>query len=358
MIKIIDKYIIGKFLGTFFFMLGIIMFLAVVFDVSEKLSEFISNKAPLSEIVFNYYLNFVLFYGNMFSSMIIFLSVIWFTAKMAQETEIIPIWFSGRPITRFMRPYFMGATILMVLSLILNHFIIPRANKVRLSFEEKYYRDRMHVEEYHAEFPNNEVVYFSSYGSEDNLINEFVVEKWDKKKKITHFLKAKTAQNIIGTNKWILTDYFERKIGYPNDVLIQRQRKDTTFQFTIDDMAQRDNIAEAMTFTQLTKHIDRERKKGSSKIPYFEIELHQRTSYPFAAYILTIIGVAVSSQKKRGGIGINIAIGLGIVFIYIFVMKVATVATIKMGFPAYIAVWIPNMIFAFVALFMYRFAQK
>ena len=358
MIKIIDKYIIGKFLGTFFFMLGIIMFLAVVFDVSEKLSEFISNKAPLSEIVFNYYLNFVLFYGNMFSSMIIFLSVIWFTAKMAQETEIIPIWFSGRPITRFMRPYFMGATILMVLSLILNHFIIPRANKVRLSFEEKYYRDRMHVEEYHAEFPNNEVVYFSSYGSEDNLINEFVVEKWDKEKKITHFLKAKTAQNIIRTNKWILTDYFERKIGYPNDVLIQRQRKDTTFQFTIDDMAQRDNIAEAMTFTQLTKHIDRERKKGSSKIPYFEIELHQRTSYPFAAYILTIIGVAVSSQKKRGGIGINIAIGLGIVFIYIFVMKVATVATIKMGFPAYIAVWIPNMIFAFVALFMYRFAQK
>ncbi len=358
MIKIIDKYIISKFLGTFFFMLGIIMLLAVVFDVSEKLSEFIDNEAPFSEIIFNYYLNFVLFYGNMFSSMIIFLSVIWFTAKMAQETEIIPIWFSGRPISRFIRPYFIGATILMVLSLVLNHFVIPRANKVRLAFEEKYYRDRMHIEEYHAEFPNNEVVYFSSYGSEDNLINEFVVEKWSKEKKITHFLKARTAQNMIGTNKWVLTDYYERKIGYPNDQLIQKQRKDTTFQFTIDDMAQRDNIAEAMTYTQLTRHIDRERKKGSSKIPYFEIELHQRTSYPFAAYILTIIGVAVSSQKKRGGIGINIAIGLGIVFIYIFVMKVATVATIKIGFPALVAVWIPNMIFALVALFMYRFAQK
>ena len=358
MIKIIDKYIISKFLGTFFFMLGIIMLLAVVFDVSEKLSEFIDNEAPFSEIIFNYYLNFVLFYGNMFSSMIIFLSVIWFTAKMAQETEIIPIWFSGRPISRFIRPYFIGATILMVLSLVLNHFVIPRANKVRLAFEEKYYRDRMHIEEYHAEFPNNEVVYFSSYGSEDNLINEFVVEKWSKEKKITHVLKARTAQNMIGTNKWVLTDYYERKIGYPNDQLIQKQRKDTTFQFTIDDMAQRDNIAEAMTYTQLTRHIDRERKKGSSKIPYFEIELHQRTSYPFAAYILTIIGVAVSSQKKRGGIGINIAIGLGIVFIYIFVMKVATVATIKIGFPALVAVWIPNMIFALVALFMYRFAQK
>ena len=358
MLKIIDKYIIGKFLGTFFFMLGIIMFLAVVFDISEKLSEFIDNQAPFSEILFSYYMNFVLFYGNMFSSMIIFISVIWFTAKMAQETEIVPIWFSGRPITRFIRPYLIGATVLMILSLILNHFIIPRANKVRLDFEEKYYRDRMHVEEYHAEFPNNEVVYFSSYGSEDNLINEFVVEKWGKDKKIKNFLKARTATNIKGTNRWILSDYYERRVGYPNDVLIQKQKKDTTFQFTIEDMAQRDNIAEAMTFTQLTKHIDRERKKGSSKIPYFEIELHQRTSYPFAAYILTIIGVSVSSQKKRGGIGINIAIGLGIVFIYIFVMKVATVASIKVGFPAYIAVWIPNIIFAFVALFMYRFAQK
>ena len=170
MLKIIDRYIIGKFLGTFFFMLGIIMFLAVVFDVSEKLSEFIDNQAPFSDILFNYYLNFVLFYGNMFSSMIIFISVIWFTAKMAQETEIVPIWFSGRPITRFMRPYLIGASVLMILSLVLNHFIIPRANKVRLDFEEKYYRDRMHVEEYHAEFPNNEVVYFSSYGSEESCL--------------------------------------------------------------------------------------------------------------------------------------------------------------------------------------------
>jgi len=358
MIKLIDRYIIGKFLGTYFFMLGIIMLLAVVFDISEKLSEFIDNQAPFSEILLNYYMNFVLFYGNMFSSMIIFISVIWFTAKMAQETEIIPIWFSGRPISRFIRPYFLGATVLMILSLILNHLVIPRANKVRLEFEEKYYRDRMHIEEYHAEFPGNEIVYFSSYGSEDNLINEFVVEKWGDDKKIKHFIKARTAKNITGTNRWILNDYYERHVGYPNDQLIQKHQKDTTFQFTIEDMAQRDNIAEAMTFTQLTKHIDRERKKGSSKVPYFEIELHQRTSYPFAAYILTIIGVAVSSQKKRGGIGMNIAIGLGIVFIYIFVMKVATVSTIKIGFPAVVAVWIPNMIFAVVALFMYRFAQK
>ena len=167
MLKKIDRYIIKKFLGTFFFMLGLIMLLSVVFDISEKLSEFISNKAPLNDIFFKYYVTFVLYYGNTFSSLIIFLSVIWFTAKMAQDTEIIPIWFSGRPVSRFLRPYFIGATILTVLSLILNHFIVPRTNKVRLAFEEKYYRDVLTVDNYQAEYPGNELVYFSNYS--DNI---------------------------------------------------------------------------------------------------------------------------------------------------------------------------------------------
>ena len=135
MLKILDKYIIRKFLSTFFFMLGIIMLFAVVFDVSEKLSEFISHRAPFSAIIFEYYLGFIIFHCNMFSSMIIFISVIWFTAKMAQDTEIIPMWFSGRPINRFLRPYIIASTILMILSLVLNHFIVPRTNKIRLEFE-------------------------------------------------------------------------------------------------------------------------------------------------------------------------------------------------------------------------------
>ena len=146
MLSILDKYIIRKFLSTFFFMLGIIMLFAMVFDISEKLSEFISNNAPVSAIIFEYYLSFLLFHGNMFSSMIIFISVIWFTAKLAQDTELIPMWFSGKPISRFIRPYMIAATLLMLLSLLLNHFIVPNANKLRLGFEEKYYRDVMMVQ--------------------------------------------------------------------------------------------------------------------------------------------------------------------------------------------------------------------
>lgn len=358
MLKILDRYIIRKFLSTFFFMLGVIMLLAMVFDLSERLSEFIDNQAPLKAIVFDYYLNFILFYGNLFSSMIIFVSVIWFTAKLAQDTEIIPMWNSGKPFSRFLRPYMIAATIIMLISLVMNHFILPKSNRTRLDFEEKYYRDAMSVSDYHAEYPGHQVVYFSSYYQEDNLANDFVLEQWNDQNRITYLIKARTAENESGTNKWTLTDYYERRVGYPNDLVTEGHRKDTVFQFKIEEMAQRDNIAEAMTYAELRSFIDREKEKGSGNVPMYEIELYQRTSYPFAAYVLTIIGVSVSSRKKRGGIGVNIAIGLMIIFVYIFAMKVTTVAAMNVGFPASIAVWVPNALFGAVAYILYRFAQK
>jgi len=145
MLKILDRYIIRKFLTTFFFMLGVIMLLAMVFDLSERLSEFIDNQAPVSAIIVDYYLNFILFYGNMFSSMIIFVSVIWFTAKLAQDTEIIPMWNSGKPFHRFLRPYMISATILMIISLVMNHFILPTSNETLHKFEERYYREAMSI---------------------------------------------------------------------------------------------------------------------------------------------------------------------------------------------------------------------
>ena len=358
MLSIIDRYIIRKFLTTFFFMLGIIMLFAMVFDISEKLSEFISNKAPITAIFLDYYMNFILFYGNMFSSMIIFLSVIWFTAKMAQDTEIIPIWFSGRPLTRFYRPYLIGATVLMVISLVLNHFIVPWANNNRLAFEEKYYRDEISVEDYHADYPGNQSVYFSNYTNSEGQVHDFTIQRWNDSNEVVYFLKARYAKNYPGTNKWQLKDYYEKNILFPEGTLKFGIQKDTVFNFVMEEMAQRKTIAETMTFSELRNLISREKLKGSVAVSSYEIELHQRTSYPFAAYILTIIGVAVSSQKKRGGIGLNIAIGLGFVFIYIFAMKMTTVAAINVGFPTLLAVWIPNILFSIVAYVLYRLAQK
>lgn len=339
-------------------MMGVIMILAMVFDLADKLNDFIQAGATGKEILFEYFFNFMLLYANMFSPMIIFISVIWFTSKMAQDTEIIPIWNSGRTFGRFVRPYMIAATILMLLSLTLNHFLVPRANRVRLIFEEEYYWNNMQVNDYHAEFPGEQVVYFSNYTSESGIVHGFVVEQWNEKGEIVSFLKAKTAKNEPGSDKWILNDFFERKTSYPKDDLRVGHQLDTTFAFSIDEMATRANIAEAMTYFELKEFIERERDKGSTRVPTYEVVLYERTSLPFSTYILTIIGIAVASRKKRGGIGINIAIGLGIIFIYIFAMKVTSVAAMNVGLPSYIAVWVPNLLFGAVAYLLYRNVQR
>lgn len=358
MFSIIDRYIIKKFLTTFFFMLGVIMLLAIVFDLADKLNGFLEMGASGSQIMFDYYLNFLLLYANMFSSMIIFVSVIWFTSKMAQDTEIIPIWNSGRAFGRFVRPYMVSATILMILALMMNHFIVPRANKTRLAFEEKYYWNNMYVEDYHAEYPGNKVVYFSSYTSESNLVSKFTVEQWNDKGEMVSLLVAETATSEPGTKKWTLNNYFIRKYGEEHDQLIEGYKLDTTFTFTMEEMATRDNVAESMTFFELKKFIEREKFKGSSKVPTYEIVLYERTSLPFSTYILTIIGISVASRKRRGGIGVNIALGLGIIFIYIFAMKVMAVAAVNVGMPSYLAAWVPNVIFGAVAYLLYRNVQR
>jgi len=358
MLRILDKYIIRKFLSTFFFMLGIIMLFAMVFDVSEKLSEFISNKAPVSAIIFEYYVSFFLFHGNMFSSMIVFISVIWFTAKLAQDTELIPMWFSGKPIRRFLRPYMIASTLLMVLSLVLNHYIVPNANKLRLGFEEKYYRNAMTVENYHADYPNYTTVYFSNYSKEAGKVTNLIVQRWNLANKPIFFLKANVAVNHENSHRWQLFNVYVKDLQFPKGRLRQLEKLDTAFNFTIDEMARRENVAETMTSPELQKMIAREKAKGSTMIPLYEIELYQRTSYPFATYILTLIGFSVSSHKRRGGIGVNIAIGLAFVFVYIFSMKIMAVAALNLGVPAMFAVWIPNALFSIVAAVLYQRAHR
>lgn len=358
MLSLLDKYIIKKFLTTYFFMLGLIMLLSMVFDISDKLGEFLQNDAGILQVFTQYYFNFLLYYGNTYSSLIIFLAVIWFTAKMAQDTEIIPILNSGRPFNRFLRPYIIAATVITFITLVMNHFVLPEANKVRLDFEEKFYRDAHHVDGYHAEYPGNRVIYFESFNGSDNVISNFVLEKWTDQKKIAYFIKARSARNIVGTNKWVLKDYFEKYYSSDGDKIIEGREKTVAYDFTLEDVAARDNVVESLTYLELKRFIKREKEKGSKNIPMYEIELLQRTSLPFATYVLTIIGVSVASRKKRGGIGVNIAIGLGLVFVYIFAMKVMAVAAVNVGLPTIIAVWVPNILFSFIAYLLYRNAVR
>jgi len=366
MLKKYDWYIIRKFLTTFFFILGVIMLLAIVFDISEKLKDFIAKAAPLREIIFTYYVNFFVFYGNMFTSLIVFITVIWFTSKMAQDSEIIPMLFSGKPFSRILRPYMIGAGVITIFSLVLNHYVVPVSNKARLDFEEKYYRNSLMVNDYVAEFPHHTIVYYDFYSADDHRISNLHIEKWDDNNHLQQYIQTASASYNKKTGRWHLENYFIRKI--PLDTSIYNESKhdqlfhglqyDTILPFKLEDVAVRNNHSEAMTFKQLRKYIKAEKAKGNPEYVADEIELYRRTSYPFAAFILTLIGFSVSSRKKRGGIGLNIAIGLGIAFIYIFSMKVTTVAAINVGLSPFVAVWIPNVIFLVVGLLLYRLMPK
>ncbi len=360
MLKILDKYIIKQYLVTFFFMLGVIMILSMVFDLSDRLGEFIDNQASFTEIIFDYYLNFVLYFGNLFSPLIIFLSVIWFTAKLAQNTEIIPMINSGRNFTRILRPYLIGATILMLLSLVLNHFVLPNANKSRLAFEEQYYRNSHYVNDYHAQFPGDKTIYFDSYYSDEGIANDFVLEQRDENNKMLKLLRAKKAAYNDTTGVWIFTNYHIRTYSSNtiNEEITEGKQLDTLIDVALTNMTQRDNIVMTMGFFEVNEFIKSKRAEGSPNVAAYEIEYFQRTSLPFATYVLTVIGLAVSSRKKRGGIGVSIAIGLGLVFVYIFAMQITTVAAVNVGFPTLLAVWLPNMIFAALGLILYRFAPK
>lgn len=362
MFKILDRYIIKKFLTTFFFMLGIIMLFAIVFDISAKLSDFIQRNATVYGVVVDYYLNFAIYYGNMFSPLIVFVSVIWFTSKMAQDTEIIPILNSGRPFRRILRPYMIGATILTLISLMFNHLVLPYANKTRLKFEENYYRDVHTVHDYFADFPGNQIVYFDSYRSDKSRVLGFVIENRDKNHRLQSLLEAHKAINPDSTHEWKLYNYHIRYIGYPNDSLVYNSSSgkylDTVFPFQLAKMVQRNTVIQTMGYSELKHYIKSQKEMGSANVAMSEMELYKRTSFPFATFVLTLIGLSVSSRKSRGGIGGNIAIGLFLVFVFIFTMKVTAVAAENVGLPPIIAVWIPNLIFGVIGIVLYRLAPK
>lgn len=335
------------------------MAIAIIFDISERIDDFIEKDAPLRAIIFEYYLNFVLFYSNLFSALLIFISVIFFTAKMAQDTEIVAILSGGVSFKRLLLPYFIASTFLVVCSLGLNHWLIPEANKIRLNFEEVYIRNKFYNSErdIHKEISPGQFVYFEQFRTDWNKGFKFSLEQWDNTKMIDKI----TAKQIIWDStrqKWVLSDYVWRKINGTDETIIIGASMDTTLNIHPEDFAERLNFVEAMNTNELDKYIAKEIQEGSIYVPYYEIEKHSRTAYPLATYILTLIGVSISSRKVRGGIGLHIAFGLLICGIYILCMKVTSVFATNAGLDAFIAVWIPNIIFGIIGLYMFYKAPK
>ncbi len=358
--KILDKYIITRFLGTFFFMIALIMSIAVVFDVSERLEKFIKNEAPISAILFDYYLHFVFYYANLFSSLFIFLSVLLFTSQLAQRSEIIAILASGVSFRRLIRPYMVAATILVVISLYFTQYQLPISNEIRLKFEDQYIRKQFRIDDrhMHRQMNDSSLAYFESFSALNSIGYKFSLENWSPDGRLTYKLLADRAKYDSTTNRWTIENYFERYITDSLEVVSRGRTRDTLLTLKPSDLGQRTNIVTTMSLNELNEFIESERRKGSDKVVFYQIEKHQRSSYPFAAYVLTIIAVSVASRKIRGGIGAHLALGVVIAISYIFAMKVSTVAATNADLDPFIAVWIPNVLYGLVAVWLYTKAQK
>ncbi len=353
----IDRYIIRKFLGTFVFIFILLMSISMVFDISEKLTDFIDRGASWFEILTVYYSNFIIYFGFQFIFMINFISVIWFTSKMAQNSEIIPILGTGASFNRFLRPYFISSTILVLLTLIMYNFVLPPSNKARLEFEERFYRNSFNPSSGKVQLNNEQNVLYNRYSSGENKIKKLTVEQWEGEKLI-YILTAEEAVGDSIENIWHLKNYNVRYFGEKDDRFKVGSSTDTILEFKLTDIIFRENIIEAMNFSELNRFIENEKLKKSKKVPKYLLDKHNRIAAPFAIYILTLIGVVVSSRKTRGGMGANLALGIIICVIYIFAMKMTTVAALNVGFPPLAAVWLPNVIFLGIAILLYQKASK
>ncbi len=359
-IQKLDRYIIRKFLGTYFFAILLIIGIAVVFDVTEKIDNFMDRGAPLNEIIFDYYLNFIPYFANLFSPLFVFIAVIFFTSKMAYDTEIIAILSSGVSFKRLMFPYFVGALIIAIITFVLGSYIIPPANKVRLEFDAAYLQKKKDtgLNDIHLQLEPGLFVYMGRYYAIRNRGNYFTAESFDGinlKSKLT----AKTISYNEDKKNWTLKKYVIRDFISDEEIKVREGATlDTVFNMTPSDFKSEHNWFETMDNTELKDYIEKQTEKGVGSIKPYEIEYYKRIANPFSSFILTLMGVSLASRKVRGGIGLHIGVGLALSFSYILFMTVSTTFAINGNMNPILAVWLPNIAFAMIGVYLYIKAPK
>ncbi|HUX58789.1 MAG TPA: LptF/LptG family permease [Bacteroidales bacterium] len=360
-IKLIDLYIIRKFLGTFFFSLVLILTIAVVFDFAEKIDNFMEKEAPVRAIVFDYYMNFIPYFATLFAPLFVFIAVIFFTSKMAVNTEIIAILNSGMSFKRMMWPYFLSATVIAILAFILTNFVIPQSNSARMTFEDRYYRSssrKITVENIHRMVFKNIYVYLGSYNPISQRGQNFTIERFNDSGRLVSRLSSASVIFDTSINKWTAINYYVKDIKDREEIITKGKQIDTTLTIQPSDFSRDPGFVGTMTYRELEDYIDLLQLQGSDELKLFLIEKHRRYANPFAVFILTLIGVSLSSRKIRGGIGMNIGIGLILSFSYILFLQFASQFSLKGNLGPMLAMWIPNIIYSFIALVLYKLAPK
>lgn len=359
-IRRMDRYIIAKFLGTYFFAIALIISIAVVFDVNENIDKFINNKAPVSAIVFDYYMNFIPYFSNLFSPLFVFIAVIFFTSKLAENSEIIAMMSTGMSFRRMLRPYMISATIIAILTYGLGAYVIPRGNVTRLEFENRYKKKKKaeYVRNVQLEVDSGVIAYIERYENYNKTAYRFSLDKFVDKKLVSHLTARSATYDTTATHKWTIKNYMIREMNGMREVITKGERMDTIIKMEPQDFLISKGQQQTMTSSELEEYITKQKRRGFANIKEFEIEYHQRIAMSFAAFILTVIGVSLSSRKVKGGMGLYLGIGLALSFSYILFQTVSATFAVNGNTPPVIAVWIPNILYTFIAIYLYRKAPK
>jgi lipopolysaccharide export system permease protein len=359
--KILDRYILGKFLSTYFFAIAMIIVIVVIFDYVEKIDDFTELKAPMKAIAFDYYLNFIPFFINQFSGLFTFIACIFFTSKMAYQTEIVAMLSGGMSFRRLMWPYFLGALIIASLSLSLNLWIIPRSQQHIVRFEQQYIKRKQNTKydrHIYRQIEPGTFAYIRGYRESERQASFFVLEHYEGGS-VTASLEASEAKFDPATRRWTAPRYTRRAFdSLGRERFEQFRNLDTLINLEVSELGRIAELIQTMNIAELNTFLDQQRAKGSDAINLIEVERHARYAYPLSTFILTLIGVSLSSRKVRGGTGFHIGIGIGLCFSYILFNRFFEEFAKSGSLPAGLAVWLPNLIYLVVAVYLYRKAPK
>ena len=359
-LKRLDRYIIVKFLGTYFFAIALIISIAVVFDINENIDDFIKNKAPLRAIAFDYYLNFIPYYTNLFSPLFVFIAVIFFTSKLAENSEIIAMFSTGMSFRRLMVPYMISAGIIALVTYVLSTEVIPTGSVTRLEFERVYKNKKStnYARNIQLEVDSGVIAYMERYENYNKTGYRFSLDKFEDHKLVSHLTARRITYDTTKVHKWIIKDYMLREMRGMRETITSGDRLDSIINMEPQDFLITRGQQETMTSPQLREYIDKQKQRGFANIKVFEVEYYRRIATSFAAFILTVIGLSLSSQKRKGGMGLHLGIGIALSFSYILFQTISSTFAINGNMHPNLAVWIPNIIYLFIAVYLYRKAPK
>jgi lipopolysaccharide export system permease protein len=358
----IDRYIIKKFIGTYIYSILLIISISIVFDVNENLAKFTTNHAPLKAIVFDYYANFVPYFANLFSPLFVFIAVIFFTSKLAGNSEIIAMLASGLSFKRLMRPYFISAALIAFLNFHLGSYVIPKGTVIRQNFETRY-KDNKKIttaSNVQLQVGKGVIAYMQQYDDQTKTGYGFSLDKFEKKKLVSHMTASVIRYDTISESRfhWRAQNYKIRTLRGLREEIQTGAEIDTTVMMEPMDLVFSKGQQETFTSPELREYISKQQERGSQNVVQYEVEYHKRIAMSFASFILTVIGASLSSRKRKGGMGLYLGIGLALSFAYILLQTISATFAINAGTPAIVAEWIPNILYVFIAYFCWRQAPN